>query len=201
MPVAPLFLLNPRLTVRTRHAIVLPALILAALQTGAAGLSAQALAPSRTGPVFERWGPVYDVVDPDVPTPRRTYRAVWEVALGSDPPEQRNPRLESVARFINMHARAGVPRENMKLAVVVHGTAGKDLLDPPGYRARFGVDNPNHEMLQDLIAFGVEVVLCGQTHVARGLARDELAEGVQVALSAMTALVAFQDKGYRLIPF
>jgi len=187
--------------VRIRHAAAVPALVLTALLSGAASLSAQALAPSRTGPVFERWGPVYDVVDPDVPTPMGEYRAVWEGALGSDPAEQRNPRIESVARFINMHARAGVPRENMKLAVVVHGTAGKDLLGHAGYRARFGVDNPNYEMIQDLMAFGVEVVLCGQTHMARGLPRDELAEGIQVALSAMTALVAFQDRGYRLIPF
>lgn len=186
-----------------RSSLVLP-LFLAAL--GAYGplasdLAAQALGPSRTGPVIQGSGPVYDVARPDFPTPHGEYRAVWEVALGTESPEERNPRLESVARFINMHARAGVPRENMKLAVVVHGTAGKDLLGQEGYRARTGVDNPNYEMIQELIGFGVQVVLCGQTHMARGLPREELAPGVRVALSAMTALVALQNEGYRLIPF
>ncbi|GMV07970.1 MAG: hypothetical protein AMXMBFR53_42450 [Gemmatimonadota bacterium] len=177
------------------------ALFLLAALAVSGGLSAQALAPGRTGPVLDRFGPVYDIPDPDFPTPTGELRAVWEVALGSDPPEQRNPRLESVARFVNMHARAGVPRENLKLAVVVHGTAGKDLLGHEGYRSRFGVDNPNYEMVQELLAFGVQVILCGQTHMARGLPREEVADGVQVALSAMTALVALQDGGYRLIPF
>lgn len=185
--------------------ILRPAALLAATLAALPGwgwdLSAQALAPSRTGPVLEDFGPVYDVAAPDFPTPTGELRAVWEVALGSDPADQRNPRLESVARFINMHARAGVPRENLKLAVVVHGTAGKDLLGNPGYRARFGVDNPNLRMIQELRRFGVQVVLCGQTQMARGLPRAELADGVQVALSAMTALIAFQDGGYRLIPF
>ena len=166
-----------------------------------APVSAQALGPSRTGPAILGAGPVYDVPDPDFATPMGTYRAVWEVALATDDPSQRNPRLESVARFINMHARAGVPRENMKLAVVVHGTAGKDLMDHQGYRDRLGVENPNHDMIQELIGFGVRVVLCGQTQMARGIPRDRLAPGVELALSAMTALVAFQEEGYRLIPF
>jgi intracellular sulfur oxidation DsrE/DsrF family protein len=171
------------------------------LLPGGGGLSAQALGPSRTGPVIEGSGPVYTVTDPDFATPTGMMRAVWEVALATDDPGQRNPRIESLARFLNMHAQAGVPRENLKLAMVVHGTAGKDLLDHAGYRARHGVDNPNHQMIQDLIGFGVDVVLCGQTQMARGLPRDQLAPGVQVALSAMTALVDFQERGYRLIPF
>lgn len=174
---------------------------LALLVAGAVPVHAQALGASRTGPVIEGAGPVYDVVDPDFPTPTGVMKAVWEVAETAESPEVRSRRLESVARFLNMHARAGVPRENLKLAVVVHGPAGKDLLGHDGYRARYAVDNPNYDMVQELLAFGVQVILCGQTHMARGLPRDELAEGVQVALSAMTALVSLQDQGYRLIPF
>ena len=52
-------------------------------------------------------------------------------------------------------------------------------------------------MIQQLIEAGVEVVLCGQTQVHRGLRRDQLAPGVKVALSAMTALVSLQERDER----
>jgi len=70
-----------------------------------------------------------------------------------------------------------------------------------GYRKRYGIDNPNYDMIQSLEAFGVQVVLCGQTQMSRGLGRQELAPNVQVALSAMTALVTLQSQGYNLISF
>ena len=47
-----------------------------------------------------------------------------------------------------MHAQAGVDPQDMELALVVHGSAGKDLLGHEGFRARHGVDNPNFDMLQ-----------------------------------------------------
>ena len=116
-------------------------------------LGAQALGPSRTGPAIEGFGPVYTVEDPDFVTDTEaTYRIVFEVKDGSEDPSTLNRRIETLARFLNMHAQAGVPRENMKLALVLHGTAGKDALDHPGYRARFGVDNPNAPLLEALSA-------------------------------------------------
>ena len=50
-----------------------------------------------------------------------------------------NRGLDTAARFLNMHAAAGVPVENMRLAVVVHGAAHRDLLSA---EATGGI-NPN----------------------------------------------------------
>lgn len=155
-----------------------------------------------TGPVIDKFGPVYDVPRPDFVTPADlSYRAVFDVAQSPEAADKLNPRIESVARFLNMHARAGVKAEQIRLAVVVHGAAGKDMLSSAAYKARFGTDNPNAPLLAALKSNGVRVVLCGQTAAHRGYARDELAPGVEVALSAMTALVALQSDGYRLIAF
>lgn len=151
-----------------------------------------------TGPVIDGYGPVYDIAAPDFATPTGPVRAVFDVAEGAGEPGQVNRRIESLARFLNMHARAGVPAERIELALVVHGSAGVELLDDLGYRRRHGVDNANLPLLRALMDQGVQVILCGQTQAARGLARDELADGVQVALSAMTALVALQDRGFSL---
>jgi intracellular sulfur oxidation DsrE/DsrF family protein len=164
--------------------------------------SAQALGPRSAGPAIGTFGAVYTVERPSFPTPEdMTYRVAFEVAQGAEEPDQVNPRIDTLARFLNMHAQAGVPRENMKLALVLHGTAGKDALGNEGYRRRYGIDNPNAALVQALHAFGVRVVLCGQTQMHRGLRRAELAPGVEVALSAMTALAALQSRGYQVNPF
>ena len=56
-------------------------------------------------------------------------------------------------------------------------------------------------LLAALDEAGVEIYLCGQTAVHRGLPPDELAPQVQLALSAMTVLVTLQAEGYALIAF
>jgi intracellular sulfur oxidation DsrE/DsrF family protein len=167
----------------------------------AAGLAAD-VEPAGTGPLIEQFGPVYDVGRPDFATPTDlVYRAVFDVGPSPDAVDQVNPRIESLARFLNMHARAGVKPEQMKLALVVHGAAGKDMLSSAAYKSRFGVENPNAPLLAALRAQGVRVLLCGQTAAHKGFAREELAPGVELALSAMTALVALQADGYALISF
>lgn len=155
-----------------------------------------------TGPVIENFGPVYDVPRPDFVTPTDlSYRVVFDVAPSPEAADQLNPRIESLARFVNMHVRAGVKKDQIKLVLVVHGAAGKDMLSGAAYQARFGVDNPNVPLLAALKANGVRIIVCGQTAAHKGFGREELAPGVEVAVSAMTALVALQADGYRLISF
>lgn len=155
-----------------------------------------------TGPVIDKFGPVYDVPRPGYVTPvDLPYRAVFDVAPSPEAADQLNPRIESLARFLNMHVRAGVKTEQIKLALVVHGAAGKDMLSSTAYKTRFGVENPNAALLAALKANGVRIILCGQTAAHRGFDLGELAPGVELALSAMTALVALQSDGYRLISF
>jgi len=165
-------------------------------------LAVAAAGSAGTGPVIDRFGPVYDVPRPDFVTPTDlSYRAVFDVAPSPEAVDQLNPRIESLARFLNMHVRAGVKAEQIKLALVVHGAAGKDMLSSAAYKARFGVENPNASLLAALHANGVRIIVCGQTAAHKGFGREELAPGVEVALSAMTALVALQSDGYRLISF
>ena len=175
------------------------ATILAALLTTAwyaDGLAAQAR--PTTGPVIESAGPVFEVADPSFATPLDlTYKVVFEVA-DSGPRDRMSAQLVTVARYLNMHAQAGVPRDRVRAAAVVHGTAGKSLLSHDAYRAEFGTDNPNAALIEELLEAGVEVVLCGQTAGARGIDRNALLPGVTVSLSAMTALFAFQEQGYRV---
>jgi intracellular sulfur oxidation DsrE/DsrF family protein len=155
-----------------------------------------------TGPVVADFGPVFEVPEAEFPLdPEANYWAVFDVAQSEGDPAERNRRLESAARYLNMHARSGVDPRRMRVALVVHGGAGKDLLDDGAYRERHGVGNPNTALLTALDQAGVEIYLCGQTAAARNLPADSLAGPVTMALSAMTVLVALQNDGYRLIAF
>lgn len=166
----------------------------------AAPLSAQRAA--QAGPVIQSAGAVFEVSDPDFRTPLDLdYRVAFEIRNGSPEPDRRNTSLNTVARYLNMHAQAGVPRERIHAAVVVHGTAAWELLDDDAYRERNGVDNPNAELIRELTEAGTRIILCGQSAASRRIPTDHLLDGVELALSAMTAFVVLQQEGYRVNPW
>lgn len=173
---------------------------LAALALLVPGLSAQQR--TSAGPIIHSAGAVYDVPSPDFTTrPDQEYKVAFELAVASESPDRLNQSLNTVARFLNMHAQAGVPADRIHAAVVVHGTAGWEMLDDEAYRERHGVDNPNAELIRELTSVGAQVILCGQTAASRGIPTDGLIDGVQMALSAMTAFLVLQEDGYRVNPW
>jgi intracellular sulfur oxidation DsrE/DsrF family protein len=174
-------------------------LIVAIIVVGSHPLAGQAR--PRTGPVIMDFGPVYDVTRVDFATPvDRAYRVIFDVAPAPADSTVRNDRLDAVARFLNLQARAGVPRDSLQAVLILHGPASRATLRNEHYRARFGVDNPDLPLLEALRGAGVRVLLCGQSAMSRGLDPDLLSPYVEVALSATTALIVLQQDGYVLIP-
>lgn len=155
-----------------------------------------------TGPVIPNFGHVFAVDDPDfkIAADQKLY-AVFDISTTPDDPAQVNPLINSLARFLNMHAQAGIPLENLKVAFAIHGVANKDVLNNEAYQKRFQMDNPNLELIRELEVAGAEMYICGQTMAFRKVARSELTSEVKVALSAMTVLVSLQAQGYGLISF
>lgn len=159
-------------------------------------------AESQTGPLIEAYGPVYDVPSGAWNLVKGThYKVSMDVSSTGDFSGDLNRRIESAARFLNLHARNGIQPEDMDFVIVVHGSAGKDLLKDAAYEKRFGETNPNTAMLAALHEAGVKIYLCGQTAAHRGFDAEELNPAVELALSAMTAHVRLQSEGYTLIPF
>jgi intracellular sulfur oxidation DsrE/DsrF family protein len=171
-------------------------------QSTAAASAAPSAAPTApsVGPVITSGGGVYPVANADFTIPSDVaLRARFDVAESPARRDSVNPGLNSAARFLNMHAQAGIPRERVQVAVVVHGAASRDVLSDAAYRKRFGAANPNQRLLEELAGAGAQIVLCGQTAAHRGIDRGELAKPVRLALSAMTAHVVLQDQGYQLV--
>lgn len=152
------------------------------------------------GPVIENYGPVAEIRQTKPLSGKEHFKVAFDVAEQGDQ-DKVNRRFESLARFLNMQARAGVPPEHVQLALVVHGKAGFDLLDNKFYRKKFGVDNPNGALLAELQKHGVRVMLCGQSAAYNEIENAQLLPGVEMALSAMTAHALLQQSGYTLNPF
>lgn len=151
------------------------------------------------GPVIEGYGPTYPINDRDVPLREDfVYKAVFDAAANPDETKL-NTGLVSVARYLNMHARNGVSVDNMNIAVVAHGPALKTLLTDDAYFSRYGIDNPNTELVQKLHAAGVRFYVCGQSVMFGGYEKEELVAPAKVALSAMTMMTELQTDGYALL--
>ena len=110
-------------------------------------------------------------------------------------------RLEAAARFVNMHAHAGVPKENIQLTLILHGGGTLAAMSNEAYRKRYDVDNPNVPLLEALADAGVDIYLCEQSRVLNDLAPSEIAAPVKTALSAMTVVVSLQADGYQFLRY
>jgi len=159
---------------------------------------------AHTGEVIKDYGKVYTVSNPDFETVTTAqFKAVFDVARSFDDPAKPNALIETVARYINMHREAGVPAENIKIALVIHGSAFSDILKNEFYQEKFPEisTNPNAELISQLSDQGAQVILCGQTAGYRKITKAEALPEIKIALSAMTALVQLQNDGYQLISF
>ena len=154
------------------------------------------------GPYIKDYGKVYQIPNPDLETnTQMTYKVVYDIYDKQRDPKRVNRQLNTAARFLNMHGQAGVSLENLKVACVVHNKAGFDMMDNESYKEKYGVDNPNLPLLEQLQAAGVEIILCGQTAYSRKIDRERLAKPVKIGLSAMTAILELSNEGYHLIKF
>ena len=154
------------------------------------------------GTIIPEFGRTFEVPNPDFKTNTdMVFKAVFDVASAPDDPSKRNPSIETIARFLNMHANAGVPEKNLLVRMAIHGQASYGLLNNEAYKAKFGVDNPNIKLLEAIEKAGVEILLCGQTAGARNITKERRLPLTKVALSAMTILIQSQNEGYRMIAF
>jgi intracellular sulfur oxidation DsrE/DsrF family protein len=165
------------------------------------GLFANAMsAEFKKGPVFSEFGPHADVRHALTLSESSEFRVAFDVAKQGNPGAI-NKKFESLARFINMHVANGVPKENIQLALVVHGKAIWDLTKDDVFHTKHDRHNANLPLLKQLMDNGVRITVCGQSAAYYQISPDMLAKGVNMSLSAMTEHALLQQQGYTLNPF
>ncbi|MCK5401472.1 MAG: DsrE family protein [Flavobacteriaceae bacterium] len=154
------------------------------------------------GEIIKGFGEFFTVENPDIKTDTAaTFKVIFDVSKTSEDKSDPNKYIVTAARFLNIHADQGMHKDQLKAALTIHASAWQDVLNNKEYKEKFGVDNPNLKLIEALNTAGVDIILCGQTAVYRGLNKDNVVPSVKFALSAMTALIQYQNNGYQFIKF
>lgn len=135
----------------------------------------------------------------ELPDPNMTYKVLFDVSKAAPKPDQVNPTLDALARYLNTLDKWGVPPEHRKLAVIFHQTGVQSILNNEVYKERTGKDNPNAALIQNLKKAGVELHVCGQGLLANKIEPNMLLPGIDVDLWALVSIVNFEMRGYARI--
>ena len=109
-----------------------------------------------------------------------------------------NEGLEEVIRVLNLHIASGFKKENLKAVVVFHSASILSIMNDEYYRKIYKTNNPNVDLLNQLLKNNIELVVCGQSIMLRELSPDDFLPNIQFALSAKTTLSKYQNIGYIL---
>jgi len=134
------------------------------------------------------------------PAPDKVHKALFDVTKPSKDKSKPNPRLDHVARAVNVFASAGVARDKRDFVVVIHGPATVSVLNDAQYEKHFDHKNPNQKLIAALREAGVTVHVCGQALAEHGFEQSWVDSNVDVALSALSDLVIYGNRGYPLVP-
>lgn len=157
---------------------------------------------TKSGPVFEEFGGVYVIEDADLLLDTdKHYKVIFDVYSDEKKASLMNPLVNTVARFMNMHAQNGVSEDQMEVVLVLHGAATKNALSEKAFKKKFKTKHPNAELISELVRKNVKVYVCGQSVASKGFESKDISDDVKISLSALTALVKYQSDGYQLINF
>jgi intracellular sulfur oxidation DsrE/DsrF family protein len=134
------------------------------------------------------------------PDPNIRYKLLMELTSFDDKEEalkEINGPLGEVARKINLHVAAGIPKNRIDLVLVVHAGALFAFTNNEKYKRKYGVDNPNITLIKELQDFGAKIIVCGQAMTWLRLERSDMLPGIKQALTAQTVLSTYELKGYK----
>lgn len=161
-----------------------------------------AFAQTAQFPIVKGYGGIFEIKDAtERPDPNLEYKILVDLASQAENDKEISRWVDNVARLMNLHGLAGVPKEKIHVKVVVHGGGVFTLLNDAKYQEKYQVDNPNLKVYEALREAGAEIMICGQSMVMRKLTKDDLWPGVKIAHSALTTITTYVPQGYVLVKF
>ena len=152
-------------------------------------------------PIIKDYGTINDIDNVYMPDKNIDYKIVIDVKSSNDNYDKVNKGLNNVARLMNLHGVAGIKKEQLSVAVVLHYIATPTVLNNVGYQKKYGVDNPNLILISQLEEAGVEFYICGQSLVARKYDFEDVNPDVTIAISMITTVTEYMMKGYSLLVY
>ncbi|MEL6707165.1 MAG: DsrE family protein [Pseudomonadota bacterium] len=135
--------------------------------------------------------------------------SVWMHSFDSYEAEagQLNGPMQTALRFARGMKAEGIPAENVKVAIVIHGPAVFDVVSNERYKAKHDTQfvehsgNPSRTLVEMLIARGAEIWVCGVAAKYHKVGNADLIEGVKMAPSGTIAHAELQRRGFGLNPY
>ena len=159
-------------------------------------------AQERQNPVISSFGGIYDIPEATIKANSNLeYKVVIDVVTGNEDPKEFNWSLNNVARMLNLHAVGGADMSKMEVVLAIHGSATYSIANDKNYRAKYGIENPNKELIKALSDAGVTIAVCGQSLKGRGIETKDVLEEVEIATSMLTTVTTYQLKGYAVLKF
>jgi intracellular sulfur oxidation DsrE/DsrF family protein len=153
-------------------------------------------------PVIQHYGGVYDVpYAVDKPDPKIDYKIVVEAEGAIEHPDSIYRPLENFARLYNLHIYGGVSPKHLHVDVVIFFKAAFVILNNEAYKKKFGVDNPNLKILEEMKQAGINLYACGQSVTGLGIDPKTINPNFEVVLSRATTVSTRQMKGYAFFKF
>lgn len=128
--------------------------------------------------------------------PSITYKVVIDIYDKISDSTKLSFAFIDAARTYNLNIANGVPKEKLKMAIVVHGGASDALLNEESFQEKFGMANPNMDLIRAFKELGVPIYVCGQSLGFNNVPFKNIIPEVEIVLSAKTAFITFDQKGY-----
>ncbi|TXF90415.1 DsrE family protein [Neolewinella aurantiaca] len=159
-------------------------------------------AQGKINPVVPSFGGIYAIPEATVrPDSSIEYKIVVDVKTGSEAPDQYSAGLHNVARMLNLHEAGGGFNDQMTVVLAIHGGATYSVLSNDAYKEKFGVDNPNIDLIRELKVAGVQLTVCGQSLKGRKVDTQTVLPEVEIATSMLTTVATCQMKGFAVFQF
>ena len=97
---------------------------------------------TKTGPYVPNHGAVWKVENRTIPLKSNyDYKIVFDITSTSNDPSVKNRYIDSAARFFNMLGQNGIPKEKIHVALIIHSSASKDVMNNEWYQAKYSTNN------------------------------------------------------------
>ncbi len=133
----------------------------------------------------------------DKPDASRAYKFVFDVKSMASSASDISPALTGIGRLLNTYRNYGVAANKIEATAVFHGDTIALVTKDDTYRGRTGAsENPNKAILNQLLAAGVKLVVCGGSARAQNYTTSDLLPSVTMNLSATITLMELESRGY-----
>lgn len=160
----------------------------------------QVSAQQKVYPLIKGFGGVSEIpLATELPDAKKEYKIIVEVNTENPTPAKVHELMEKIASIANLHVLGGVQPNRLHIVAVIHGPAAMYIMNDSVYQQKYGVNNPNIPLFHALKEAGVKLLVCGQSMMKRNIDPATLAPDLGIALSAMTTLSTYEQKGYALL--